>query len=434
MRKTVLSLILCVLTLAACNLGGPNEANIETSDAPTAFATNTPARLTRGTATSTVEGTEEAPGQPTVIRLPTRPASGGTTGGSTAPTTEELSAQNADFAEPVLNALGGNDHGYVVTMDSGIVGEGVSLFPNWPIPFFSQNPVNTNRYVLIDPSLLYVTDAGGGNAFRLEGKPYTTFQPGDRASNNAAATVAYWSPDGQYVAFIVAGRLNANDGVWYFQPNGFEGVQQIVDCPPIPSFPGCDIVRPAEGFARWESREVAWSPNSQSLIVTVHLPDNGRNGIVWFDVTRDERFRDARPRIYPYDYGNWTNDGRILASGRNETGALGVWILNRDGSVAETITSGSSLWLGWANQSDAGDYYALGTTNANGQGALSIYDMDGNALTGAIGDGFPQRVEWSPDGTAVLVVVNGRSYVASIDGTITDLTSTLGGRAAAWGH
>jgi hypothetical protein len=58
--------------------------------------------------------------------------------------------------------------------------------------------------------------------------------------------------------------------------------------------------------------------------------------------------------------------------------------------------------------------------------------MDGNALTTAIGNGFPQRVEWSPTRDAVLVEVNGQRYIASVSGEVIDITAQTAGAVVNW--
>ena len=90
------------------------------------------------------------------------------------------------------------------------------------------------------------------------------------------------------------------------------------------------------------------------------------------------------------------------------------------------------LWMGYANQSRDGQIYALGAPGGPG-GGLSIYNMQGQALTGTIGSGQPQRVEWSPDGRGVYVEVGGRQYVAFVSGEVRDITgSVAGARAVNW--
>jgi hypothetical protein len=59
--------------------------------------------------------------------------------------------------------------------------------------------------------------------------------------------------------------------------------------------------------------------------------------------------------------------------------------------------------------------------------------MFGQALTAPIGEGFPERVEWSPDGYAVFVQSNGRQYIANVNGKINEITGQVAGtRAVNW--
>nr|MBA3872586.1 SH3 domain-containing protein [Anaerolineae bacterium] len=93
------------------------------------------------------------------------------------------------------------------------------------------------------------------------------------------------------------------------------------------------------------------------------------------------------------------------------------------------------LWMGFASQANDGSVYALGAPgDRNGpREALRIYNMSGQAITGTIGDGFPDRVEWSPDGRAVFVQTNGRQYIANINGQIQDISGQVAGaRAINW--
>jgi hypothetical protein len=223
--------------------------------------------------------------------------------------------------------------------------------------------------------------------------------------------------------------------MWYFQPGQFAPLQLLVDCP-SEGFIGCNIVQPSDNFGLWESQELYWSPSSDSILVNVNLPGQGRRGLIVNPITRAERVRDRRPPVILYDYGTWANDGRIVASGRNPDGAVVVALIDASGNLSESVynAGANGLWMGWAAQSPDGDIYALGAPGgANGaQGALAIYDMQGTALTLPIGDGFPQRVEWSPDRRAVLLVVNGRQFVATLDGGITEITAQAGGKPVNW--
>ncbi|MFW5692044.1 MAG: hypothetical protein ACOCX3_01700 [Chloroflexota bacterium] len=324
--------------------------------------------------------------------------------------------------------------GFVASGETGLVsGDGLNLL-NLSIDHYSQNPANKNRFAVVDSAgMLYITSWNGADAFRVEQGPFTQFPAESRASNNAATDLAVWSPDGQYVAFIVNAEQQASDGVWYLEPGVFAPLQLIVDCP-FEGARSCMIVQPADETRFWKSRALYWSPDSGSLLVNVELADEGRRGLMVIDVTRNERVRDRRPPLIYYDYGTWGSEGRILASGRNPGGVYRVDWLNRDGTVNQTVydASANGLWLGWAvQQTDTGEIVALGRPN-NPDGPVAVYSADGQPLSGFIGEAFPQRVVWSPNRRFVLVEAGGRRYIAGTNGQITDITEQTSGLPVNW--
>ncbi|MDX1991716.1 MAG: hypothetical protein SF029_04980 [bacterium] len=441
MRKFLI-LLLVGSVLAGCSLGSPSredsgEEPIEQTEAATAppidLTTAATATNTRSSfITRTPQGTP-APtrsGNPTSLPLPgTRPANAATQPPAASGGGSGIGIGNAPApisVSPVTSA-----QGFGLTFDGSIASQGISLFTNVTTYNFDQNPANPRQFAVIDQTgLLYITDVGGANAFRIEQGPYTQFPAADRATNNAAAEIVRWSPSGQYVAFIVDGNQQASDGVWYFQPGQFAPLQLIVDCP-TEGFPGCLITTPPDNIRRWESEDIAWSPDGQALLVTATLPEQGHGGLMVIGVTRNERVRDNRPPMILYDYGSWGADGRILASGRNPDGLIEVAWLDRSGSVMQRLYQGGTLWLGWAVQQPNNQIVALGR-QGDANGPLAIYDMNGTALTAPIGDAFPSRVLWSPDRSAVYVEAGGRRYVASVGGQVTEITSQSGPLAVNW--
>lgn len=415
MRRMFIFLLLIVsgCTLASSPQDSDGETAIENTQLPTA------------TVSVALQPTRTV--MPTALPLPpTRATSSGgvvppapsTGGGSSAPLTINIA--------PVSGA-----QAFALSENGGIASSGVSLFNNVTTFYYDQNPINPSRYAVIDTTgLLYLTDTGGANASRIDQGPYTGFPAASRESNNAAADVVDWSPDGQFVAFIVNGNQQPSDGVWYFQPGQFAPLQLIVDCP-AENFPGCIITSSPDAIRRWESKAIEWSPDSQTLLVNADLPELSRHGLMVIGVTRNERVRDNRPAMILYDYGSWASDGRILVSGRNPQGLVEVAFLNRDGSMNQQVFIGGTLWLGWAVQQADGTILALGKPG-NPDGLVAIYDMDGAALTPSIGTGFPQRVVWSAARDAVLVEVNGRRYIASVDGQVVDITDASAGLAVNW--
>jgi len=337
---------------------------------------------------------------------------------------------------PVVAPPNTQTRAFAISSDGGINSTGFNLLNDTTL--FARNPVDPNLYVTTDGTgNMYLTGVNGAGAYRPDMSPFSVNWPPSREENNAFVSAVAWSPDGRYLAFIVAGRKLANDGVWFFEPGQFAPIQLMVDCPST-GFPGCSITSNPTNPDLWESRILRWSPNSDAVLVNLHLPGEGRDGVIVLPVSFNERARDFRPPVYRYDYGVWSLDGsRILVSGRGEDGHVFVGWIQRDGTFSEVVydAEANSLWMGFANQARNGAVYALGAPGDRGgaREPLRIYDMNGNALTSPIGEGFPERVEWSPDGNAVFVQSNGRQYIANINGEIREITGQVAGtRAVNW--
>lgn len=332
---------------------------------------------------------------------------------------------------PLLPPINPETRAFVLSPE-GVRG-GVSLLPD--VTLFERNPVNPAQYAVTDSSgLLYFTGLNGENAARVDTSPFSQFIPLSREENNAYVQDIAWSPDGQYLAFLINGDKLAVDGVWYFSPGQFPPLQLLVDCP-ADGHPGCGIVTSPSGPTHWESLELEWSPAGDALLVRTWLPDQNRAGLTVLPVTRDERARDVRPPAYAYEYGTFSNDGsRILVSGSAPDGNVYIGWINRDGTFDSIVFAGrdNGLWVQNAAQRPDGSIVTLGAPfSEGGPGAAQrIYDAAGRALSDPIGSGPPQRVEWSPDRSAVLMIVNDRAYLARIDGTIADITAEVAGAQA----
>ena len=429
MRKLMVMVYLAgLLILSGCNLTGTPDDSEQT------IPENTPEILE-------IEDTAEVQSvQPTRTPFPDAPTAlptlnNGATGNTTSSNTGVTAQQSEQFDSPVLDVPGQGEHAFSLRVDGGVNGDGLNLLP-LPTMYYAQNPVSQDTFAVINSSgMLFITGRNSQNAYRIDQSPYTQFDVTSLETNNAAARVAAWSPNGQYLAFIVRAEQQASDGVWYFEPGQFAPLQLIVDCP-FEGFIGCNIVQPSPqdpiSIRQWTSREIYWSPDSNTILVNVNLPQHNRRGIIAMQITRFERIRDMRPPIWLYDYGTWGADGRILASGSAPDGTVNVMWLGADGTPQEVVypASQNGLWMGWAVERPNGDIIALGAPTANQ--AVALYDMNGNALTEPIGTGFPERVEWSPDRSGVIVEMQGRQYIATIDGQITDITVPTGNTAINW--
>ena len=114
------------------------------------------------------------------------------------------------------------------------------------------------------------------------------------------------------------------------------------------------------------------------------------------------------PATFRYDYASWSwNGARVLASGAGEDGRVGLrWIDPATGSVQLISDSGSiGLWMQDAVERPNGQIVALGSPNG-ANSPQRLYDSSGTPLTTQIGFAAPERVTWSPDRSAALVVVN----------------------------
>lgn len=429
-------IIILILLLAGCNLPNNKEDEEEpieiTLETQTPQITSTPTVTIQPTRTpfptpGAVPTSRNSPTELPGVNVTAQVAPVATTSNGNGTSVSVSVPASAPVIQPILDGQRGV---LLDTSANGIIGEGYNTL-QVEIAHIAQNPANSAQFSIIDTTgMLYVSGLNATNAYRVEQGPYTQYPAVSREENNAIAFMSTWSPNGQYLAFAMNAEKNASDGVWYFEPGVFAPLQLIVDCP-FEGFIGCNIVRPPDDVRFWKSKDVHWSPNSQTLLIVAELPQLGRGGLMVRDITRNERIRDERPPMIFYDYGTWGADGRILASGRNPNGAYGVYWLNRDGSLSETVFSQNGLWLGWAVEQPDGAIVALGRSG-DANGAVAIYDMTGTALTSPIGDGFPQRVVWSADGAAVLVEVNGRQFVATTSGLVTEISSQTGNRAVNW--
>lgn len=337
------------------------------------------------------------------------------------------------FVQPNLQT-----RAFALSSTAGLTG--FSLPGNNPDPtLFARNPRDFNLFASTDSAgNLYL---GGTITRRLDSSPFMQdITPLTREENNAYVSTVAWSRDGSQMAFIVAGRRLADDGVWVFDLTALDPLQLLVDCP-TEGFPGCLITSERTNPDYWESRWLKWSPQSDALLVGVSIPQENRDGIIILPRVYDEDFRSVRPPIFRYQFGAWEmvqaqREERILVSGAAEDGHVFVGWINPDGTFSELVfdAEANGLWMGFANQSADGRIFALGAPgDRNGpREPLRIYNMSGQAITPAIGSspGLPQRVAWSPDGAQVFVQTGGQQFIASVTGEVREITGDVAGAQA----
>lgn len=320
---------------------------------------------------------------------------------------------------------------FALTASGGVQLGAFDLFEG--VELFERNPINPQEYAATNSvgSLIWVIN---GSVNGLTISPFMSFSPLSREENTALVRDVDWSNDGR-LAFITDGDRNADDGVWVFTPGLNAPVQLMHDCHQ-PGHPGCFLTNWPGPPDIWDSLSLDWSPDNTMILVSLELPDQPHPGYLVISALQDKT---QRPRIVEHEFASWSIDGsnRVLVSGRAPDENNYVAWMNADGdpnSLSLILNgTGSGLWLQHAVQRFDGSIVMLGSPNGR-ESAMRIYDQFGNALTNTIGDGAPQRVEWSPDRSAVLVVVNSRVYLARVgDPNPQDITDQVAGaRAINW--
>ena len=328
------------------------------------------------------------------------------------------------------------------------VGPGqVFTFQNIQLPFgvmlFKQNPIDENSWIS--------TDQNGILRFRtlhdaqVREMVYSPFFHGFSSSiasidqNKNRIVELDWSADGERFSFRVApppGTDTANAGVWFWQPrldSQYDPTYPIIrDCP-NEGYHSCSFVH-ASNARLWQTRAVSWRPirGVNTVLLTVHLPDEGRNALAIAQAVREQTQHQASqaPHFIRYDYGHWNPNGQgIIVSGRRPDGRVIIGEVNSDLSGERVILDASALglWLRDAVRRPNGQVVALGRPGAPGSGPLALYDGNGRQISGFIGDAAPEDLRWFPDRGAVVVSVHGRQHVVQVDGgSITDATDRLG--------
>lgn len=280
-----------------------------------------------------------------------------------------------------------------------------SLIPN-PM-LLAQNPANPNEYVAVTNmgQILHIPDYAGNRVERLNIDIFTEhhYAPMESIENNDKPVLAVeWSVDGK-LAFIVDGDSGDDDGVWYWTPDG-EQRQLLAECPDPDN---CTVIE-RRGLSRWDSDDIAWSPPAETqpdaLLVTLDLPDNGRRALIVIDP--ETANWQVIPPLLMYDYGSWSADGsQIIVSGRAPDGTMVIGRVNRDGGNPQLINM-SERGFGWTQSAVEFNGQVYGFASSGGDAPVQLVDGSGNALTGTIGSRRPERIEWSPDNRAALIVIN----------------------------
>ena len=305
------------------------------------------------------------------------------------------------------------------------------------VRLFLQNPVDANSFLRTDyKGILRYKPIGVAQEGEMSYSPYFEGYSGGIANidrNKNRIVELDWSADGRQFSFRIdtpLGLDNSNAGVWFWQPNlvsQYDPTYQVIrDCP-VPGYNPCNFVYPSNA-RHWRTIGVQWSPvrGDNNILLTVQLPEEGRNALAIVQALRDPKNSDNAPQFIRYDYGSWNPGGQgITVSGRRPDHRVVIALVNNNLSGEQVVLDGSArgLWLRDAVRLPNGQYRALGRPGGPGSGPVALYDQNGNQLSDFIGSVPPEDVRWFPDRSAVLVSVQARQYTLSADGgTITDST------------
>jgi hypothetical protein len=293
---------------------------------------------------------------------------------------------------------------------------------------YAQNPAFGESYARVDGAgMLHFAPPGGGEGTMSFAPFFDNFSPGSYDTNKNRVIEVEWSPNGFALAFVIdpaPGTDNVNAGVWYWQPaieNSNDPTYAVSrDC--LGGYSSCTLMG-EHSASQWRTIDVSWSPNSNFILVTTFLPDEGRQGIAVMPAVRDPNAGGRAPGIWRYDYGTWTLDGRILVSGRRPDGLVMVGFVtpNADGRALENEqiilnASEQNLWVQSAAVNPDGVIVALGSEGGIGAPLRMMQiNPDGTWrwISDFIGGAYPERVEWSRANVQVVVQVQGVQYLVN---------------------
>lgn len=312
---------------------------------------------------------------------------------------------------------------------------GISL--SGGVALFAPNPADPTSFMRTDPNgmLLYKPIGAAQEGVMTFSPFFDGFAVGNINENKNRILEIDWSADGQRLAFRIdppPGTDPGAAGVWFWQPDiasQTDPTYQIIrDCA-FDGYAPCNFVVGNNNVYHWKTTSVEWSPirGNYSLLLTVNLPDEGRNALAVAQAVRDADYAKQAPFFVRYDSGYWLDDGqRIIVSGRRPDGRVIIGITNSALTGEQVILDATAigLWVQNAVQRPNGQIVALGRPGGPFDGGpLALYDSNGNAISAPIGPGAPEDVRWYPDKSAVVVSVQGRQYTVRVDGgTISDTT------------
>lgn len=338
------------------------------------------------------------------------------------------------YAQGEFNAPRASTFAYMLAVEDGTVQLAQLNQSFSPTIDIDYNPVDPLRWARSDEfGIPRFTDPG--NPAIVEG--VYTFSPffdgygiGMPQENKSFVREVEWSPDGQMFVFRSQNEQlqDISQGVWFWQPlrelATDPSYQILRHCPPH-----CSAAGTHDGDPGWRATSLEWSSDNNAVLIGLDLLGEQRSGLEIRYARRDSDLAQAgtRPNPILFDYGHWANDGQqIVVSGRGPDGTVSFGMIDRTISVT-SLTPAVDVSLAWvqdAVQNPDGELVMLGNTSGYGL-PLQIFNAEGEALTGIIGEAMPESVTWSPDRSAVLIQTSEKTYLAQTNGAIYEITDLL---------
>ena len=317
------------------------------------------------------------------------------------------------------------------------VGPGGFIFNGTPIQgtvgLFAANPADPNSFARTDSNGYLTFAPPGGGERGLSTSPfYDGFGVSSPQENKNYATDLSWSPNGRSLSFLIQpppGTDNQNAGVWYWDANTNLAYPLIRDCPQE-GYTSCANVSNRLA-AHWQSRDVEWSPDSTRAMVTLWLPDEGRQAITIINAIPDENLANTTQDFLRFDNAQWLDNERILVSGRTLDGGnsiVGIWNV-RSKQYEQTLIDGNAngLFLFDAARRLNGDIVALGREGVIG-GPLRLYRIvngTAEAMSGYLADRHPDKIQWAANYAEVVLSFGGTQFsINTSNGAISQVTTT----------
>jgi dipeptidyl aminopeptidase/acylaminoacyl peptidase len=264
-----------------------------------------------------------------------------------------------------------------------------------------------------DLSDVYVMPAGGGWPARLSTNRGLVAYWSDE--------VTQWSPDGQWLAFTMAGHVHvvpaagglphkisdftpgASSPVWLPDSTGLiisvvrNDSTQLVLTDREGSWPRALVTEPGDA---WEAQP---SPDGRFVALTHRPHDDLRRSDIWLVEVETGQIWPLTGKAGQKDWGaRWSPNSSILAFLSQRSGYNEVWLIRPDGEGLRQLThlSMDVADLAW---SPDGRQLA-GVINRGGALDLALLDAESGAATYLrTGAGYYSRPQWSPQGDFLTV-------------------------------